>query len=146
MLVLSIIGGILGLVFIYWMVVKINELSYEKSGYEYFTPTSAGFVIVGYYFLFFGFAAFSTASHAVNGDILNGILLMIIGGVLVGVIIVSNFINTPNENILITIIFSSIQLIVYVGLAYVSAFILLLAFAALSQTKPVYVLNNDSKY
>lgn len=143
MVVLSIIGGLLALLFLYWMVEKINELSYNKNNYEYFSATTAGFVVVGYYFLFFGYGVYTQAARVVDGDILNGILLMIIGGVLVGVIVISNFINTPKENIFITLIFTAIQLIIYIGLAYVSIFIILLAFAVLAQTKPVYVLNND---
>ena len=143
MIVLSIIGGILGLAFVYWMVEKINELSYRVNKYEYFSATTAGFVVVGYYLLFFGYAVYTKAARVVDGDILNGILLMIIGGVLMGMIVISNFINTPKENIFITLFFTTIQLVVYVGLAYVSIFIILLAVAALAQTKPVYVLNND---
>ena len=143
MLVLSIIGGILGLVFVYWIVEKINEYSFTEHGYEYFSATTAGFVVVGYYLLFFGYGFYATAAGAVDGDIFNGIILMIIGAVLVGFIILTNFINTPKENIFITLLFTAIQLVVYVGLAYVSFFIILLAVAALAQTKPVYVLNND---
>ena len=143
MVVLSIIGAILGLMLLYSIVVKINQVSYRENRYEYFTPTTAGSVVVGYYFLYFGYQSYEAASRAVNGDILNGILLMVIGGVLVGAIIISNFINTPKENKFITLLFTSIQLVIYVGVAYVSIFLILAAIGVLAQTKPVYVLNND---
>ena len=142
MLVLEIIGGILGLIFLYWVVEKMNEVSYRDSKYEYFSSTTAGFTIVGYYFLFFGNSMYQTASHAVNGDILNGILIMIIGGILVSVTVLGNFTN-EKEHLFRAIFFTMIQLTIYVGLAFIGIFIVLIAFAALSQTKPVLVLNND---
>ena len=143
MVVLSIIGVILGLMFLYWVVEKINEVSYRENRYEYFTATTAVSVVVGYYFLYFGYTSYEAASRAVHGDILNGILLMIIGTVFVAAIVISNFINTPKHNIGITLLFTSIQLVIYVGVAYVSIFLILAAVGVLRQTKPVYVLNND---
>jgi len=142
MIVLSVIGGILGLVFLYWVVEKVNDISYRESEYEYFSTTTAGFVVVGYYFLFFGYKFYETASHATHGDILNGVILMIIGAILVGINIFNNYTYEKGRGIRV-LLFTVIQLVVYLGLAFVGIFIVAIAIAALAQTKPVYVLNND---
>jgi len=142
MFVLSIIGGIIGLVLLFGLVERINTISYRDSKYEYFSTTTAGFVVVGYYFLFFGYSFYETASHATHGDIFNGIILMIIGAILVGINIFNNYTYEKGRGIRV-LLFTVIQLVIYVGLAFVGIFIVAIAIAALAQTKPVYVLNND---
>ena len=138
MTVLAIIGIIVAIVLLARFVEYANAYSEREFNYDIFNITTFSIIAIGYVFLFFGKGSFASALMH-QGDILNGILLMIIGGFLVMAVISINIINT---NLTFGITMSIVQLILYIPLAVAALFGLALLAAFLSDTKPVYNLND----
>jgi len=139
MFVLGVIGAILGIYLLVEFVVLLNSLSYKKYGYEFFSRVSMIIVTIGYYFCYFGYQVFLDATKS-DGDILNGILLMGIGFIFLLFMLIANIKNT---NFIMGISFSVVQFLVYIPIAYIAFFVIVITIIALMNTKPVWVLNND---
>jgi len=139
MFVLGVIGAILGIYLLVEFVVLLNSLSYKKYGYEFFSRVSMIIVTIGYYFCYFGYQVFLDATKS-DGDILNGILLMGIGFIFLLFMLIANIKNT---NFIMGISFSVVQFLVYIPIAYIAFFAIVITIIALMNTKPVWVLNND---
>ena len=138
MTVLAIIGVLVAIVLLVLFVNYANEYSDREFHYEIFNITTFSIIAIGYVFIYFGEGSYNSALMH-EGDLLNGILLMIIGAFLV---IVGVFINIINTNLKFGIAMSVVQLILYAPLAVVAVFTLIMMVAALMQTKPVYNLND----
>jgi hypothetical protein len=74
-----------------------------------------------------------------NGDALNGQLLIFIGVVIILIVMYKNFKYVP---FFTALILSVLQLLISIPLAAGALFVLFIGLAALSQTKPVFVLND----
>jgi len=140
MFVLTIIGVIALLFGIYALVEKVKKITFDKYGYESFEPSTASVVAVGYYFLYFGWGFFEGALKN-HGDILNGIILMIIGAVLVGIMFLAALKSMQFS--FMGFVYVLFEFGIYIPVAFVGLFIVLLLIAALSDTRPVWVVNND---
>ncbi|KAB7889666.1 hypothetical protein [Poseidonibacter ostreae] len=137
MKVLTVIGVLLLCYLLLMFINYINEKTYKK--YK-FKCIEMDFFIV--YAVITGIAYYGNSWYlkelAIDGDILNGILLMIFAAVLFIFILV---LNIKRTTFFVGIGITLLQTIIYVPLAVVSFFVLLLALAFFSQTKPVYVIN-----
>lgn len=139
MVVLQWIGIILAIVTVYMTVVWINRYTYKKYKYDFFNKENFIITAIGYGFIFFG-ARWLSSAMAVDGDLLNGQILLGIGIFIIIFVIYTNVINTAPYTGLFLSIF---QLALYVGLSVIAFYALIILIAALAQTKPVYVINND---
>jgi len=126
MTVLAILGILIGLFLIYMLTQKLNDFTMHRFNYELFEIGSAIIVSIGYYCLYFGYGMYQVAL-ADGGDILNGIVLLALGGILVGLIVLQNIrqIDIPSGLLL-----SIVQLIIYVGVAVGGLILVFLAVAA----------------
>ena len=140
MFVLKIIGVIALLLGVYALVERVKEITFDKYGYKSFEPATAAVVAIGYYFLYFGWDFFAEALKY-HGDILNGIILMIIGVVLVGIMFLAAL--KSMEFSFMGFVYALFEFGIYIPVAFVGLFIVLLLIAALSDTRPVWVVNND---
>lgn len=137
MIVLGIIGFILVVLLLYWLVISINAYSYKKYKYEFFNMQNFIITAIGYAFLFFGNKWYMSALKD-SSDLLNGGILLGIGVVIVLYVV---YMNIKHTALLFGLFFTLFELILYVALSLVSAFALLIAIAALAETKPVYNIN-----
>ena len=74
-----------------------------------------------------------------NGDWLNGALIVAIGTIILIAVIINNFKKNPAK---IAIQGSIAQIILYIPIAYVSIFLIMMALAFFSQIRPVYSINS----
>ena len=139
MFVLGVVGVIVALLFLYWLFEYLNNYSLDHYKYEFYSGSRLIVVIIGYWCLFFGHGMYEEALKN-SGDILNGQALMGIGALLVFLILYNNFKAVPMTE---AIFLSALELLLCVPLAYGAFFLLLAAVAFFSDTKPVYVINND---
>lgn len=137
MIVLGIIGFLLGALLIYLMVLKINEYTIAKFSYEFFNLKNFIISAIGYVLVYMGTSWYHKALKA-GDDILNGQILIAVGAILFLYVFYLNYTRT---NMLLGIILTSIQLVLYGVLTIGAVFGLIIVLAALSETKPVYVLN-----
>ncbi|WP_299379146.1 hypothetical protein [uncultured Kiloniella sp.] len=141
MLVLQILGGLAVFIGVLWAFLTFNNHCAEKFGYQFFTKLS--FIIVGIAvgLLLIG-NEWRLNSIAENGDILNGIILMIIGICIGLFLIIQNFRAT---NFLYGFGGSIVQISVFSVLAYFGVIILILgvflSIIASIGAKRVYVVN-----
>jgi len=140
MLVLKIIGVIALLIGIYALVEKVKEITYRDYKYESFEVPIASVVSIGYYLLYFGWKFYESAQES-HGDILNGIILMIIGAALVSLMFLAAL--KQMQFSFMGFIYALFEFIIYIPVALVGLFILLILIAIVSDTRPVWVLNND---
>ena len=137
MKVLTVIGILLLCYLLLMFINYINDKTYKK--YK-FKCIEMDFFFV--YAVITGIAQYGKNWYfdelAIDGDILNGILLMSIAAALFIFILV---LNIKRTTFFVGIGITLLQTIIFVPLAVVSFFVLLLALAFFSQTKPVYVIN-----
>lgn len=141
MLILQIIAGLAILAATLWVFFAFNNHCETKFNYRFFTKKS---------FLIVGAAAITIAlgnewrlnSIQENGDVLNGILVMGIGST---VALFLAFINFKETNLIYGLGGTTVQMIVFGGLAYVGIFVLILGVVlsvmASLGTERVYVVN-----
>jgi len=134
MLILKILAALVALYVIYLIAVAINQFTQKRYRYLFLNQTTLITSLSGYGALLFGYSWYMNALDK-HGDILNGQILIGIGVVLLFWTIYSNIKNT---GLLIGIIFTVIQQIIYFVVAAAGALILFLLFAAYAQAKPVY--------
>lgn len=138
MLVLKIIGAALVLLLLFGLMVKLNQYTYEKYKYEFFTETTFGIYIVIYGSAFLGYKWYLN-SLSDDKDIINGIVVMVISSLI--------FLGTMIYNIKITnfffgLVFTIIQAVLFIPFCVIGLIVIAFAIAYFSQTKPVYQINN----
>ena len=138
MVVLGIIGFIAVSMALYIFLEYLNGFTLKRYSYEFFSVAHILQVIVGYLFIFFGHNLY--VEELKKGiDVLNGQMLIAIGFVVVLVVIYKNFKAIP---FLLAVLFTALELLIAVPLAFVVFLGVIMLFAAAAETKPVYVINN----
>ena len=139
MIVLSIIAALIALAFIVWFVQYSNDYSTRVYGYEVFNTEEFFGYMVAYVMLYFGYNWFEEALND-HGDILNGILL-----VLIGLIVIAGMVyNTIKQTSLrYGLGMSLIKALLYAVAAPVVVGIVMIVGAWLMETKPVVRLDDD---
>lgn len=138
MIVLAIVGFIIVTMGLYIFFEYLNDLIQRRYGYEFYSIGNLIQVIIAYWLMYFGDKLYMKALK-VDGDPLNGGLLLAIGVVMVIIVIYKNFKAVPFFEALI---FTILELLICIPLSVGVLFALLILMAALAETKPVYVLNN----
>ena len=134
MLILKILAVLAVLYMLYLIAIALNQFTQKRYGYLFLNPATLTTSLSGYGALFFGYSWYMNALDK-HGDILNGQILIGIGILLLLWTIYSNIKNT---GLLIGIVFTAIQQIIYLVVGTAGLFILLLLFAAYAEAKPVY--------
>ena len=138
MVVLSIIGIIIALILIALFIQASNAHSVKVYGYEIFNAGNFIISVLGYLAIYFGNGWYSDALKE-HGDLLNGELLMGIGGLfLLGVV----YLNIKNTSLLYGLVMSFVMEILYAAATPVVLLVLLMAAAFFAETKPVYNIND----
>jgi len=137
MAVLEIIGILVGMFLIYMLYKDLNEYSIRKYRYEFYSVANLMQIIIGDWIIYFGRSVYLMAVEE-HGDVLNGQLLIFIGVAVISLVLYKNF---RYVSFFTALILSILQLLISIPLAVGTFFILLIAIAALAETKPVYVLN-----
>jgi len=138
MTVLSIIGVIVFFIVLYYVLERINIYTLNIYNYEFFKVESFFLYFIIYGLFYFGWDWYSDALK-VNGDILNGLILMIIGFIL---FILNLIINIKESSFFMGLLFTLLQTVLYIPIATLGFFILLVAMTFASQVRPVYSLNS----
>jgi len=139
MLVLKILIAIIIVVVLALIIKSINNYTIKKYNYDFFNYGNLILISIAYFGAFFGYKWYINALHT-HADTLNGILLIGISGI----IILSVFIyNIRKTSFLFGFFIGIIQLLLYIPLSMFVALIILLFIAWASETKPVYVWNNN---
>ena len=133
MLVLKIIGVIVFLFLVYLLMEKLNDYTFKKYTYEFFTETNIGIYMAIYGGLFFG-----RKWYLEGDDPLNGILVIAIALIIFIFVVIRNIKRT---SFLFGFFFSFIQAVLYIPISMVGFLLLIGAIAFFSQTKPVYRIN-----
>jgi len=138
MVVLSVIGIIIALILVALFVQYSNEHSQRAYNYEIFNAGNFIVSVLGYFAIYFGNGWYSDALKE-HGDLLNGELLMGIGGLfLLGVV----YINIKNTSLFYGLVMSVVTEIFYAAATPVVLLVLLMAAAFFAETKPVYNIND----
>lgn len=137
MFVLKVIGVIVSLCLLFLLMFRLNIYTFNKYKYEFFTQTSFGIYMVIYCGIFFGYRSYENALR-VNGDELNGILIIAIALLIFIAVLINNIKST---SFYFGIAFTTVQSLLYIPICIVGFFALLAAVAFFSQTKPVYRVN-----
>lgn len=137
MTVLMIIGAIAALVLLAVFIGRTNEYTQRVYRYAFFTWQSLAITGAGYAFLLFGKNWYVT-EMAKQGDLLNGIILMAIGVWIIYYVVRKNIEKTSLK---FGLLFSVVQLILYIPATYMAIFVIMIIFIALAQTRPVYNIN-----
>lgn len=143
MLVLKILGVVVAILAFITALVGFEMHCYKKFSHRFFTmftyiftTIAIGLGMIGHYWY--------QNSLTSGGDVLNGIVVMILGGLAVLILIFTNFKKT---NLLYGIAGSAIQLAIFGILAQISLVLfVILAVGAIIESvsaKPVYVVNNN---
>ena len=140
MTVLAIIGGLIVLYLLYLLVEFINQHSQKAYNYTFFDIGTLAIVSISYYFLYFGYQLWQDVLKSESGDPLNGIILMVIGGIILVLFIVSQISKT---SIFVGVPITIFQLLLYIPISFFIIIDLLILFAAMAESKPVYVINDD---
>ncbi|WP_457748232.1 hypothetical protein [Sulfurimonas sp.] len=136
--VLKILGFIIAIAALYALFEYLNNWSLKRYKYEFYSVSNLAQVIVGYWIIYFGNNIYTKALKA-HGDLLNGQLLIAIGVIVVLIVIYRNFKAVALfEALLLTLL----ELLICIPLAIGAFIVLIVLVAALSETKPVYVINN----
>lgn len=139
MLILTLIGLLIAAFAIYAFILWFNKYTYDHVQYAFFTKEHSIAMVFSYLLMFFGNGWMQTALKN-HDDWLNGAIVLAAGGVLLIGVIINNFKKAPRRY---AIAGSLAQLIVYVPLSIGAVIIVAVAAAWLSETKPVYNINND---
>ena len=138
MLVLSIIGIIIGLILLALFIQASNGYSVKLYGYEIFNIESFIISVLGYLAIFFGNSWYMDALKE-QGDLLNGEILMVIGGVFLLSVI---YLNIKNTSFIYGLVMSIVTEVVYAAATPIVVLVLLMAVSFFAETKPVYNIND----
>lgn len=134
MFMLTLIGLLLFAGAIYLIIEAFNTYTQKEAKYCFFTIEHTVAMVISYGLLWIGYHIYSSSN-----DPLNGIILMIIGAVVLCFVIRYNFKMTTRP---IALKGSVMQLVFYIPITMAIIPIVAMAFAFLSQTKPVYSINS----
>ncbi|HIP15398.1 MAG TPA: hypothetical protein EYG74_07910 [Sulfurimonas autotrophica] len=134
MLILSIIGIIVGIVLIYGFIIEVNRYTEKTYSYEFFNFANYSISAAGYVLIYYGYNWYEKALNT-DQDILNGIILVGIGIILIGFVL---YFNIKNTSIKLSILFSPIQQVLYAVFALFGLLAIVLMIAYFAQTKPVF--------
>lgn len=135
MLMLTLITLLVAAAALYKFVLWFNSYTRIHAHYEFFTKDHSLAMVFSYALIFFGYRWVQNGNDELNGMIVIGIGILILISVMI-----NNFIKAPK---LYAIAGSLAQLILYIPIAIGAVIIVFVALAWASQTKPVYVINND---
>ncbi len=138
MTVLYILGALLVIFIIFVIVGMINDFSESRYNYEFFTWGNLFFTTVAYLSIYFGRKWYLADLIAKNGDTLNGVVLIAIGGLMLLGLLITHMKNT---NIIFGFVVGFIQFALYIPASVMSVLMFIMAAAWLSETKPVVNLN-----
>lgn len=138
MVVLSIIGIVIALILVVLFIKVSNAHSVKVYGYEIFNAGNFIVSVLGYLAIYFGNRWYSDALKE-HGDLLNGELLMGIGGLFLLAVV---YLNIKNTSLLYGLVMSFVMEILYAAVTPVVLFVLFMAVAFFAETKPVYNINN----
>jgi len=138
MLVLTIIGVLVGLILLAMFVTRMNEYTQKKYRYEIFNWYNLAAAGLGYGLIFFGRRWYIKEAAIADGDIVNGIVLIVLGVFTIAFVILNNIQNTSLK---FGLLFSVVQLALYIPASVVAFYGLLITAAFFAQTKPVYSIN-----
>jgi len=135
MLMLTLIGYLIVAVVVYGFIQWFNNYTRIQVRYEFFTMNHSVAMVLSYALIFFGY------NWIQNGDdVLNGVIVIGIGILILIRVMMNNFAKTPR---LYAIAGSLAQLIFYIPIAIGAVIIVFVMMTWASQTKPVYVMNDD---
>jgi hypothetical protein len=141
MLVLKILSMIASVIMVLIAISRVNEHCHKKFSYRFFTKLSFAVAAVATWATTAGYHWFAN-SWASGGDILNGMIIMIIGGLFAGGLI---YYNIKMTDIIYGIGGSALQFALFVPLALASAFLIFLMLLGVIMgnvgTTPVRVVN-----
>lgn len=113
----------------------------KKFGFKFLTKPLFVLTVAGVLLLIFG-NEWRLDSIKTGGDMLNGIVLMILGG---GLLAFLFYLNITKTNVLYGVSGSALQILVFGVLGYMGLFLLIIVaflyFLLLSYAKPVWVIN-----
>lgn len=138
MIVLGVILALLGIAFIYWLIIKIDEYTYKVYKYEFFSSVHFFVLFLANVSLYFGHMWYKTVIAA-SEDILNGIILMIIGALIVTFVV---YVNVKRTSLLLGLSVSLFQIALYAVGSVFALFAIVVTIAFLAETKPVYNIND----
>jgi hypothetical protein len=138
MTVLKIIGVFLFVGLIYFFITKINSFSYKKYKYGFFSNELFFLYCLIYALLFFGYDLYMDAAK-VDGDILNGILLLAFGVILLAIRLV---LNIKIAKFFLGLFFTIVQFIIFMPIALGGLIVLIVILLIATQIKPVYNVNS----
>lgn len=135
MLMLTLIGYLIVAAVVYGFIHWFNNYTRIQVRYEFFTMNHSVAMVLSYALIFFGY------NWIQNGDdVLNGVIVIGIGILILIRVMMNNFAKTPR---LYAIAGSLAQLIFYIPIAIGAVIIIFVMMTWTSQTKPVYVMNDD---
>ena len=135
MLILTLIALLLTAAAMYKFILWFNNYTRTHAHYEFFTMDHSIAMVGSYALIFFGYRWMQNSDDWLNGAIVIGIGILILIAV-----VINNFANAPR---LFAIAGSLAQLIFYIPIAICAVIIVGVMLAWASQTKPVYVINNE---
>jgi len=135
MLMLTLITLLLAAAAMYTFIQWFNTYTRTHARYEFFTMEHSVGMVFSYALIYFGNRWMQTGDDWLNGAIVIGIGMLVLIGV-----VINNFTKTPR---LFAIAGSLAQLILYIPIAIGAVIIVVVMLAWFSETKPVYVINND---
>jgi len=138
MLILTLIGLLIVAFAIYTFILWFNKYTYHHAQYEFFTQEHSVAMVFSYGLMFFGNSWMQTALED-KGDWLNGAIVLGIGVALLVGVIINNFIQAPR---VYAIAGSLAQIIFYIPISIGAVIIVVVMLAWLSETKPVYNIND----
>ena len=128
MLVISIVGGLLGLGLIFFLGITCNRYTIQNFDHAFFTKVNLIIMGISSVLLFVGFKWYTASVNTEDGDILNGIALMAISAIIYICVIIYNIKKT---NFLIGLPLTVIQIAIFSAIGFFGIF-LFLAFIGLS--------------
>jgi len=134
MTVLYILGFIAAGIILLKIINFINNYSQRRYRYEFFNWGNYVVSTIGYFLVWYGNIWYQE-ELLINGDILNGQLLLMIGAIL----IIGVLYNHMNQtNFFFGLIVGIFQLVIYLPLAIFGVFAFVMVIAWFMDTKPVY--------
>lgn len=137
MKVLIVIGILFTLLLVYVLVKELNRLTNERFNCMFFTNEYFYFYAVINLGLFFGYRWYESELIS-SGDILSGILIMFFATCLLFYVFVKNI---KASNFVYGVVFTLVQVVIYLPLTVMGLFVLFGLISYFSQTRPVYKVN-----
>jgi len=137
MAVIGLLVGIGLLILIYVLVKKFDQKMEKEFKHTFFTWGKFSTVVVANWIIYFGINWYESAVNK-NGDIFNGVALIVLGVI---VYLLWIFFNISQTNLKFGVIGSLFSGILFLPGSILALFALLAAYGALMQTRPVYRMN-----